>query len=381
MYVSMNIDVYHNILWSAYKGQVLKEFQIEGKIKGLNINVFQIAETEKIRLSLGNTYKDSNDYSYELMFDGCYEDISKARLIIKLFKNIYNSRSEVIILPGYHLIEHWFMLVLSKLLRKKVYVFCDSTSYDNSRTVCREYLKKTFFSIINGVFAYGTKSMLYVNSYGVDKKNIFYPVSSAINNGKNISINTITQQRQALYDNKEKTFLFVGRLSSEKSLEELVVSWKSITAKIDGLYLKIAGDGAMMPVLQEKVELLGLSSSVEFLGSVDQVRLAELYSESFALILPSKSEPWGLVVNESYFYGCPAIVSSNCGCSPDLIIDSEMQSIDPFELKNLENNITKLLRCSEKYINLSVSCKTLIDQYTPKNAAYTMLKAFEDKNT
>ena len=49
--------------------------------------------------------------------------------------------------------------------------------------------------------------------------------------------------------------------------------------------------------------------------------IGELFMPSAALVLPSHSEPWGLVVNESLSYGCPVVVSNVCGCVPDLVID------------------------------------------------------------
>jgi glycosyltransferase involved in cell wall biosynthesis len=36
-------------------------------------------------------------------------------------------------------------------------------------------------------------------------------------------------------------------------------------------------------------------------------------------VLPSRQEPWGLVVNEALAAGLPVIVSNRCGCASDLV--------------------------------------------------------------
>jgi len=43
------------------------------------------------------------------------------------------------------------------------------------------------------------------------------------------------------------------------------------------------------------------------------------YAFAHAFVLPSRREPWGLVVNEALAAGLPVIVSNRCGCAGDLV--------------------------------------------------------------
>ena len=61
------------------------------------------------------------------------------------------------------------------------------------------------------------------------------------------------------------------------------------------------------------------ASNISFLGFKNQIELKKYYTETDCLILSSDSETWGLVVNEGFAAGIPAIVSEACGCGPDLI--------------------------------------------------------------
>jgi glycosyltransferase involved in cell wall biosynthesis len=45
------------------------------------------------------------------------------------------------------------------------------------------------------------------------------------------------------------------------------------------------------------------------------------YAHAGAFILPSTSDQWGLVVNEAMASGLPVLVSSRCGCAPDLVAE------------------------------------------------------------
>jgi glycosyltransferase involved in cell wall biosynthesis len=53
------------------------------------------------------------------------------------------------------------------------------------------------------------------------------------------------------------------------------------------------------------------------------------YAAADILVLPSRSETWGLVVNEAMASGIPAIASDQVGCVPDLVIEGESGSVFP----------------------------------------------------
>jgi glycosyltransferase involved in cell wall biosynthesis len=62
--------------------------------------------------------------------------------------------------------------------------------------------------------------------------------------------------------------------------------------------------------LQPWVRFAGLRSTAEILP---------YYAFAHAFVLPSRREPWGLVVNEALAAGLPVIVSNRCGCAADLV--------------------------------------------------------------
>ena len=64
---------------------------------------------------------------------------------------------------------------------------------------------------------------------------------------------------------------------------------------------------------------LGLQGCVHLPGFKQYPDLPAYYGLARALVLPSVSETWGLVVNEAMASGLPVLVSNRCGCAPDLV--------------------------------------------------------------
>ena len=108
-------------------------------------------------------------------------------------------------------------------------------------------------------------------------------------------------------------FLFVGQLIPRKGVEELLEAFVQLP---EG-ELYIAGDGPLQPLVAEAVN----SGRVTYVGHVDRPALQQLYSESDVLVLPSRYEVWGLVINEALDHGLAVIATEAVGAVDDLLVD------------------------------------------------------------
>lgn len=105
--------------------------------------------------------------------------------------------------------------------------------------------------------------------------------------------------------------LFVGRLSPEKGVEDLIAAWNAVNT--DGLRLTIVGDG---PLSDRVVATAG--SGVEFLGRLDPVAIADLMTTSRALVLPSRwYEGLPMVLLEAMAAGMATVVPAH-GALPEV---------------------------------------------------------------
>jgi glycosyltransferase involved in cell wall biosynthesis len=122
-------------------------------------------------------------------------------------------------------------------------------------------------------------------------------------------------------EKKPGSFLFVGRLAEVKNLPLLLDAYRSYKQNGGHRNLEIVGHGPLENSLKASVCQARLEKSIRFVGFQSYDLIPTWYARAACLILPSMSEPWGLVVNEAMASGLPVIVSDRCGCADDLVED------------------------------------------------------------
>jgi glycosyltransferase involved in cell wall biosynthesis len=116
-------------------------------------------------------------------------------------------------------------------------------------------------------------------------------------------------------DRRDIDVLFVGRLSTEKGVDVLIEAVRSmgITGRI-----VIAGDGPLRSELEAAAAMSGVP--IEFLGWVAADALPGLLRRAHIQVVPSRSEPQGVVVLEALASGTP-VIGSRVGGIPEMIED------------------------------------------------------------
>jgi glycosyltransferase involved in cell wall biosynthesis len=317
-----SIAIFHNIMWSKYKGGVFSALYKSSSEAGVDVTFTQIAETEGDRISLGGVDLSYHRYPYTLLFKGSYSAVPTWRRVWALLKAALNAKADVVILPGYDRVEYWVMLGTLVLRRKTRVVFCDSTAFDRPASLPKSFAKRIFFGACNGYFAYGVRSKEYLISHGADAANVYFRRQAAAlphDYSEDAALAARSQSAPRLGD--APTYIYVGRLSGEKGLHTLIDAFKIVLQREPLATLKLIGAGDMKGDLQARINAERLGECVLLAGSMTIAQLANQYAVATAIVLPSTSEPWGLVVNEALSHGCPAIVSHACGCVPELVLD------------------------------------------------------------
>jgi len=112
-----------------------------------------------------------------------------------------------------------------------------------------------------------------------------------------------------------KVVLYHGRLSVQKGLEFFLRAAQKVLSKDRNVRFLVSGKGDMLPRLVEMAFDLGISENVMFLGYVSDDQLKRILCTSDVLVLPSVSEPFGIVALESMASGTPTIISKTSGVS------------------------------------------------------------------
>ncbi|ADU30162.1 N-acetyl-alpha-D-glucosaminyl L-malate synthase BshA [Evansella cellulosilytica] len=116
-------------------------------------------------------------------------------------------------------------------------------------------------------------------------------------------------------EESQKIIVHVSNFRKVKRVPDVVDAFLKIQEEVDSVLLLI-GDGPDLPVVREKVDALGISDRVRFLGN--QKRVADLLSISDLKLLLSEKESFGLVILEAMACGVPAI-GSKIGGIPEVI--------------------------------------------------------------
>jgi glycosyltransferase involved in cell wall biosynthesis len=371
----MRVAIYHNILWSKYKGVVFSRVHSDGEEKGILPSFIQIAETEDMRVGLGGVDLAYHQYPFRLLFRGSYGNAPLVMRMAALARDLYKNPVDLVIMPGYHRAEYWSMLLMCMLLGRKRAVFCDSTTIDRPKVAWREVAKRWFFRCCNGFFCYGIRSKEYLMSYGVEESKIAYRCQAAAL-PLEYDPEKVLRYYEAHGGGREDAprYLYVGRLSREKGLEDLFDAFCIVLKSKPDARLDLVGSGPLTESLKSRVAEMGLQRSVTFLGTKSLDEISGLLLQSTALMLPSHSEPWGLVVNESLSYGCPVVVSDACGCVPDLVVEGRTgYSFDIGDVDRMAAAMLAISTWSQDRVPVARRCLEVIADYTPEHAASQIL--------
>ncbi len=112
--------------------------------------------------------------------------------------------------------------------------------------------------------------------------------------------------------------LFVGRFCAAKNLDLWVDVAHMVAQRESSVSFLMAGDGSLLPQIQQLVAQKGLTDRFHFLGSVGHEKLPEVYAAADVFLLTSHHEGYGRVIVESFLAGVP-VVSTRSGGPEDIL--------------------------------------------------------------
>ena len=107
--------------------------------------------------------------------------------------------------------------------------------------------------------------------------------------------------------------LFCGRLEWQKGPDLLVEAIPQVLRAYPSAKFVFIGDGGMRGQLENRVRQLGVASVVRFVGFRRGDDLVRLFKACDAVCVPSRNEPFGIVVLEAWSARKPVVVTQNGG--------------------------------------------------------------------
>lgn len=147
------------------------------------------------------------------------------------------------------------------------------------------------------------------------------------------------------FNNGEKlTIGVVSRLETIKGMDLVVPAFAEIHKDFPKTSLLVVGDGSLRESMEVMTISSGLSDSVSFAGRQPQDRLQEFYDKIDILLMPSRSEGFGLTAVEGMARGC-ILVAADTGGLPEVVRNEKDGYLHrPEDLKDLSDKIKYLIK-------------------------------------
>lgn len=264
---------------------------------------------------------DSN-FKFDYVNMAGWTTLKKCLYIYRLIKRVIYKE---LVIGGWDSLPLWTAAVIGN--KSKNATVIESSSIESETHGIKGKLKNIYFNRISKVYASGKSQAKIATSFNLE------PQSIVITKG----VGVFNFRSQSVYQCKSeiRNFLYVGRLSEEKNLAFLI----KIFNQLPKLTLNIVGFGH-----QENELRLCAKSNIHFLGSIPNKQLYKVYQSNDVFILPSKVEPWGLVVEEALNNGLPLLLSNRVGCAEEILIEDINGYL--FDYDNEESLISAIKRIS-----------------------------------
>jgi glycosyltransferase involved in cell wall biosynthesis len=260
----------------------------------INIFVIFIANDTNEKRSDDFITIEKARFKYKILHDGNFQDRNQYKNIRKIRAILRPLKYKRLLVSGWDLSEFWYLVFFNK--KNTNFLALESTKNENRSSGIKRLLKRFFLSRIAMIFASG---VLHLELLNVLK----YKENVKIVKGVGIINKPEFSRRESIF---RKRFLFIGRLSKVKNIEILI----NIFNNLNEYQLTIVGLG------EEYEYFKSISNkNIIYKGSIKNKSIKHIFFENDVLILPSISEPWGLVVEEALYFELPCIVSKNCGVS------------------------------------------------------------------
>lgn len=225
---------------------------------------------------------------------------------------------DVVVVGGYAVFAEQAAIALARARRIPYLLHSESTLTKPRSSWLRLAKRGVVGPIVRGAaagLAVGSGAARYLAHYGMDPGRIRIVPNTidVAGYGRDATAaRARAEEVRARWDLPERYVLFAGRLVEDKGIRDLVEALRLLGP--DAPPLLVAGEGP----LAEELDGVG---DVRRVGFVQREQLVELLALAAWTVVPSRVEPWGVIVNEALACGSPVIVTAAVGAAEDLVVD------------------------------------------------------------
>ena len=152
----------------------------------------------------------------------------------------------------------------------------------------------------------------------------------------------------------------VSRLEKIKGMDLIIPAFEQIKKGYPKIHLLIVGDGSLKEQMQQQAKDSTTNKDITWAGRQEQEQLQTYYDMIDILLIPSRSEGFGLTAIEGMARGC-VVVASNAGGLPEIVKDNEVGLLH--EKESIEDMVKKIYHLLEN--------PQIMERFSMKATKYT----------
>ncbi|MBY0476822.1 MAG: glycosyltransferase family 4 protein [Chitinophagaceae bacterium] len=237
------------------------------------------------------------------------------------------------------------------------------------RSIIKKAVLKWVYRNVDIAFYVGRYNKTYLQKYGLKEQQLIAAPHAIDNNrfttnDQELELRAATEREQLNIPADAVVFLYAGKFYALKQLDLLIHAFKQLSG--EQYRLLLYGNGEQEEQLKEMAKA---DHRILFQPFRNQSDMPWVYRVGDVFVLPSKSETWGLGVNEAMACSRTALVSDQCGCAPDLIVQQQTGFV--FQHKSEADLLKRMQQFSSKKTakQMGQQAFTHISQYSLQQVA------------
>ncbi len=229
-------------------------------------------------------------------------------------------------------------LELKKLLGKPLIVHIHTTEFDRSggnldpRVYEIEKQGIEQADIVIAVSNFTKNNIIKHYNISEDKIKVVY---------NSVEINEHRERMSKININNKKIVFYIGRLSLHKGPDYLLRAAQKVLEKDSNVVFVFGGKGEMQYQLIDMATQMGIIDKVIFTGFLSDQKRNQFFQSANLFVLPSVSEPFGIVPLEALSNSVPVLISKQSGVSEIL---NHCLKVDFWDIDQMANKILSVLR-------------------------------------
>jgi len=304
------IEVGSNLIPYVSENEYLKlsEKNISENYQPVTIN------NDEARFNFSGTYNNN-------LYDEIYEYSIVAKVIAK--------NNEFDIIHAHDWLTFPAGIAAKKISGKPLIIHVHSTDFDRSggKINPRVFnIEKEGMEMADHIITVSNLTRnIIIDKYGINADKI----TTVYNAVEPVSENVKSKLKKGV---KDKIVTFLGRITVQKGPEYFLEAARLVLKKMDGVRFVMAGSGDMMNDMVKRAAELKIADKVHFTGFLKGDEVTDMLHMSDVLVMPSVSEPFGIVPLEAMQSNVPVIISYQSGVSEVVKYALKVNFWDTYEM-------------------------------------------------